>query len=241
MQIYLAATGAIPALAAMYYVDRLDAKRPEPRSSLRRVAIGGAIMALPCMGAEFVIGNNVTMPTLLAGLAFRAFVIAGCVEELGKLLAVRVFIWDKPELDERMDGIVYGTRAGLGFALVENVWYLFRFAPDLETFAYLFAVRGLLAVPGHAIWTGYMGYFAARRRFDRKGPGFLGGWLIAVLMHGAYDFALFTLPVALAVPPALLIIVGGGLLLRRLARRAIQLDDAAAAQLAPAVTPAVRY
>jgi RsiW-degrading membrane proteinase PrsW (M82 family) len=238
MQLYLAAAGAIPALGAMYYVDRLDAKRPEPRSSVRRVAMGGALMALPCMGAEFILGSSVQMPTVLTQIIFQAFVVAGCIEELGKLITVRLLIWDHPEFDERMDGIVYATRAGLGFALVENVWYLFRFAPDVQTFAYMFAVRALLAVPGHAIWAGYMGYFAARRRFDKRGPGFLGGWLIAVFLHGSYDCALFLFPVALATAPALvvpllsvplLVIVVGGVTLRRLARRALALDDAALA------------
>jgi hypothetical protein len=36
----IAASGAIPALVAMYVVDRLDAKRPEPASLRRLVVLG---------------------------------------------------------------------------------------------------------------------------------------------------------------------------------------------------------
>ena len=36
-----------------------------------------------------------------------------------------------------------------------------------------------------------IGYSAARMRFDRKGIGFLGGYVLAVAAHGVYDYAIF--------------------------------------------------
>src|SRR5262245_62947966 len=52
-------------------------------------------------------------------------------------------------------------------------------------------LRAVLAVPGHAMWSGMIGAMAARRRFDRRGLGLLGGYLLAVAFHGVYDMVAF--------------------------------------------------
>src|SRR5689334_17661934 len=123
MNLQLAGLGALPALGAMWYFDRLDAKRPEPRKSLRRVAIAGGVSVIPCAVLELVLMKSVKLEGL-SSVLFSAFIVAAAIEELAKVLCVRFFIWNRPEFDERMDGIVYATRAGLGFALVENILYL---------------------------------------------------------------------------------------------------------------------
>jgi RsiW-degrading membrane proteinase PrsW (M82 family) len=240
-QLELALLGAAPALLAMAIIDAMDAKRPEPRSTLRRVAFAGAISAFPVI----LVGQLLKLASPEPGYAaamWMAFVIAAAPEEAAKLVSVYLMAWRRPEFDERMDGIVYGARAGLGFALVENVAYLLLVPQSFGEFLRLLIGRAVLAVPGHAIWGGVAGYFAARRRFDGRGPGLLGGFAIAVLMHGLYDAWMFGVPVAIrdghlwlastfldlpvviyAVPAAM--IVGGGLLLRSLAQRALDLDD----------------
>ena len=133
-----------------------------------------------------------------------------------------------------MDGIVYAARAGLGFALVENVLYLLG-PDDLQGQIHMWIGRAVLAVPGHAMWTGIAGAFAARRRFDGRGLGVLGGYAVAVCFHGAYDLAVFAgrplhlegrdaLAGQLALVPVLLTIVAF-VTLRRLAATALRLDD----------------
>jgi hypothetical protein len=102
--------------------------------------------------------------------------------------------------------------------------------------------RALLAVPGHAMWTGMIGAAAARRRFDRKGVGLVGGYLLAVAFHGAYDCSVFVQqPLHLEGRDALghlLMLAPVGLtvaaffVLRSMARTALRLDDSDAAVLA---------
>ena len=97
-------------------------------------------------------------------------------------------------------------------------------------------VRALLSVPAHAIWAGFVGHYAARRRFDGKGPGWLGSYAIAVIGHGLFDAALFAAPVlrdlhAPAASTLLLVfpiveVIAGFLILRRLALRDLADDDA---------------
>ncbi|HLL21582.1 MAG TPA: PrsW family glutamic-type intramembrane protease, partial [Kofleriaceae bacterium] len=158
-----------------------------------------------------------------------------------KMFVVYWIVWRRPEFDERMDGIVYACRAGLGFALVENVMYLLFLAPTVGDQLTMWILRALLAVPGHAMWTGMIGGMAARRRFDRAGLGLFGGYLLAVAFHGAYDLALFVqqplqleghaeLATAMfAVPIALTL--AAFFVLRGMARNALRLDDADAARV----------
>ena len=230
-----ALSGMIPALLAMYYVDRLDAARPEPRWQLRKVAILGGLATLPVIfieqGFDFI-GPSVHTPL---GALFTSYVSAGFTEEAAKALVLYLAVWRHPAFDERMDGIVYGTRAGLGFALVENVGYLMG-SHSAGGFAGMFIARAILAVPLHAICAGFMGYYAAIKRFDNKGPGILGGLLIAILLHGTYDGAIFlcgALPkgsealVLVLLPIPLAVVFFGLLRLRRHARQALMLDEVA--------------
>ena len=160
--------------------------------------------------------------------------VAAIVEEACKILVVYWVVWRRPEFDERMDGIVYASRAGLGFALVENVMYLLH-QQSVGGELQLWIMRAVLAVPGHAMWTGMIGAMAARRRFDGKGLGLVGGYLLAVAFHGTYDFCVYvqqplhleghdTLAL-LAMPAIVVLTVVAFFTLRTMARNALALDD----------------
>jgi RsiW-degrading membrane proteinase PrsW (M82 family) len=238
----IAASGAIPALVAMYVVDRLDAKRPEPARLRRLVVLGGMLSVIPAVIAELWLGSatkGVIGPSSLTyqGASFNAFVVAAAIEEACKISVIYWIVWRRPEFDERMDGIVYASRAGLGFALVENIMYLYGAGSGLLS---MWIMRAVLAVPGHAMWSGMIGAMAARKRFDGKGLGLLGGYLLAVAFHGAYDMAAFVhLPLHYEGHTTLVwmtLPILGGLtvlaffVLRGMARTALMLDDADAAR-----------
>jgi protease PrsW len=241
----VALSGAIPALVAMWIVDRLDARRPEPQRTRRLVVLFGMLSVIPALLIELVltsqIGSRLEPQMTYQGASFHAFVVAAAVEEGCKILVVYWVVWRRPEFDERMDGIIYASRAGLGFALVENVMYLLN-QESLQGQLVVWVMRALLAVPGHAMWTGMIGAMAARRRFDGKGLGLVGGYLLAVAFHGAYDAAVFVQQplhlegfdivghVLMSVP--VLLTVLAFLVLRSMARTALRLDDAAAVHLA---------
>lgn len=232
----LAFAGAIPALVAMAWVSRLDGKRPEPRGTLRAAAVVGGLSTIPVIVAQLALEQF--NPGGAGGALYTAFVVAAFTEELAKAVAMYFVVWRHPAFDERLDGIVYGTRVGLGFALVENIGYLFG-AESLGGFMGIFVVRAIIAVPGHAIYAGFMGYWAARKRFDGEGPGLWGGLIIAVALHGTYDAALFLAAVLgeqggtgvlLVLPLALvpfIVVFAGYRRLRSHATEALRLDDLA--------------
>ena len=236
----LALSGALPAALLMAVVERLDARRPEPKGLLRQVALWGGLATLPVALVEA--GLVLVGPEEgVAHALYTAFVVAALVEEAAKALVMYLLVWRHPAFDERLDGIVYATRAGLGFAMVENILYLWRAPETAPGFVALFVLRAAFAVPGHAIYAGFMGYWAARRRFDGLGPGLLGGLGVAVVLHGAYDASLFLLTdvesglgmwtlVVMLVPFGVL--VGGYRRLHRHAEEALRLDDEAHARQA---------
>jgi RsiW-degrading membrane proteinase PrsW (M82 family) len=239
----IALSGAIPALVAMWLVDRLDRKRPEPPSLRRLVTFVGMLSVIPAIIIEVALDNNLgakLAPVITyQGSSFHAFVIAAAVEEACKIAVVYWVVWRRPEFDERMDGIVYAARAGLGFALVENIGYLLQ-EHSLGGEIQVWIMRAVLAVPGHAMWTGMIGAMAARRRFDGKGLGLIGGYLLAVAFHGAYDMCVFlqqplhfegydTLT-KLVMPTLVGLTVLAFFVLRSMAKKALELDDIDAAK-----------
>jgi protease PrsW len=237
----VAVSGAVPAIAAMLVFDWLDRRRPEPWRLRYAVTGVGMLSVIPvlilALAIDRSLGDASPAPGTYAYAAYVSFVIAGALEEACKISAVFVVVWYARAFDERMDGLVYGARAGLGFALVENCMYVYQAAIDGQLIA-VWLLRAVLAVPGHALWSGMMGYFAARQRFDRRGPGLWGGYAIAVAMHGIYDLAVFVqVPLRadghataagllLLVP--LVVIALGWKMVRVMARTALALDDAAA-------------
>ena len=229
---WIALTGMLPALALMTLVDLADAKRPEPHWQVRKLALLGALAVVPVFFLQTFLARFVTL-TGVGSAFFDGFVSAALLEEGAKALVLWFGVWRHPAFDERLDGIVYATRAGLGFALVENVLAL---SNTDSTFGFVgtFVLRAFFAVPVHAIAAGFIGDFAARRRFDGTGPGLAGGLGIAVLLHGLYDTALsleqvstlsFELKGALALVP-LLIVGVGFFVLRARATEALRRDDA---------------
>lgn len=230
--------GAVPALVAMFMLDRADAERPEPRSTLRKVAAAGALSTIPAAIVE--LGLMSAGPKVgLASAFYMSFVVAALVEESCKGLCVRWFVWNRPEFDERTDGIVYGARAGLGFAMIENIGYLLM-AKTGSGLLMLLVVRSILTVPMHAFTGALLGHWAAWRRFEGAGPGVLGGLALAVGLHGVFDVGVFSMPVLLqqknfgamvvAMLCPVMVVVYGRRMLRRAWAQAKEADARAEAQ-----------
>ena len=126
------------------------------------------------------------------GYFLEAFVVAGLTEETCKFLFLRT-TWRNPAFDYQFDAIVYAVMVALGFAAFENVKYVYSygFATGI--------VRAVTAVPGHAIFGVFMGYFYGYAKLsdywghddDRKAYLALSV-VVPVLMHGCYDFLAFT-------------------------------------------------
>lgn len=119
---------------------------------------------------------------------FDAFFLAAIPEEIAKFLILYLIVWKSKHFDEHYDGIIYAVFVSLGFALIENIVYVFEHGMKTAFF------RAILAVPGHGFFGVAMGYFLSRARFtlkesERKNLLVLA-LAVPILLHGTYDFIL---------------------------------------------------
>ena len=127
----------------------------------------------------------------LAFLLIDNFILTALVEEGGKYAVLRLRTWRSPHFNFTFDAVVYAVCVSLGFATVENIFYVMD--GSIETAV----MRALLSVPGHAIDGVFMGfYYGAAKRDEWHGreresrTGRLKALLVPVLLHGFYDFCL---------------------------------------------------
>ena len=121
----------------------------------------------------FLIGVLLVFPVMVLQYAFsiegyftepftRAFILYAFVEEFFKWFLLWAFAYQHANFSRRYDGIVYGVSLSLGFATVENVFYLI--ANGLET---AFG-RALLPVSSHALYGVIMGYYLGRAKVETE-------------------------------------------------------------------------
>ena len=118
---------------------------------------------------------------------FEAFLQAGLPEEFSKFILLYWLVRKRKEFDQHFDGIIYAVFVSMGFALVENLMYIYHGGLSVAFF------RAVLAVPGHFFFAVVMGYYFSLAKFH-KGPQkrtfILKSLLVPVIMHGLYDFTL---------------------------------------------------
>ncbi len=170
------------------YIYFRDKYEKEPLRLLLLALLAGALTVIPVFFVEqFLNGFGVFFPELLSA-AWKAFAVAGFTEELFKFTALYLLIWKSPEFNEKFDGIVYAVFVSLGFAGVENILYVSQggFSTGIS--------RALTAVPAHAIFGVTMGFYFGMARFFEKEQKQLKrkALFYPVLLHGIYDFILFT-------------------------------------------------
>jgi protease PrsW len=185
---YLLLLAIAPAAFWLWYFYRRDRYEPEPLSWVLLIYILGAAVTIPVALIEGVMGA--VLPEFLI-----VVLVAPVVEELGKYLVVRKTVYESTEFDEPVDGIVYASAAGLGFATLENVVYVFS---ALETSLVLALgtglVRAVLSVPGHVLFSAMWGYSLGKARFlpKEKRPGVIAaGVMLAIASHALFNLLLF--------------------------------------------------
>ena len=145
----------LPAVVLVVYICRKDRTEKEPPALLAKLLGYGALSCLPAIVVELILSaviERLNVRNVYLGYFLEAFVVAGLTEETCKFLFLRT-TWRSPAFDYQFDAIVYAVMVALGFAAFENVKYVYSygFATGI--------VRAVTAVPGHAIFGVFMGYF----------------------------------------------------------------------------------
>ena len=179
-------------VALIYWVDRYE---KEPLSLVLAAFLWGAI---PSIMAAFIFNTAFSIPFYLLSEGFGDFVgasiIAPLIEESLKGLALLgIFFFWRHELDSPLDGIIYGAMVGMGFAMVENVFYFVSVYNELGTTAWQVNIfmRAILFGLNHALFTSMTGLGLAIARLSRnQAVRFvvpIVGWGAAVLLHAIHN------------------------------------------------------
>ncbi len=132
-------------------------------------------------------------------------VIAPLTEESIKAVAVFIiFIFFYREFDSPLDGILYGSLAGFGFAAIENVLYFFSAADSAADLGCLIFMRAFLFGLNHAFFTSLTGIGFALARYQKNillklllPAAGLTGAIIAHSLHNSFvTFGLIGFPFA---------------------------------------------
>ena len=176
----------LPAMAWLFFFYRQDQREPEPKGMVAQVFILGGLLAMavgiPLVEDVFHVGTWLydNFWVNLAG----AILVVGLSQEFLKYAAVRFSIYNSAEFDERTDGIIYATAAGLGFATILNVVYVVNSGGVNLGVG---ALRITLTALAQASFAGITGYFLSRQKFDRPPVWWMpAGVMLAALLNGIF-------------------------------------------------------
>jgi RsiW-degrading membrane proteinase PrsW (M82 family) len=180
-----------PVVALFWFFYVRDKYQKEPTGLLLRAFVFGALGVGPAilLGYSFSWFMRLFLqPGTIAFLLVENFIVISLVEEAIKFYVVMSLTYRHCAFDEPYDAMVYAITASLGFAALENIMYVTAGGVPVAL------ARMLLAVPAHALFGSFMGYYIGHARFsfgsERK---FLfRALLIPVLLHGLYDALLST-------------------------------------------------
>ena len=226
---FVAATIPVPIYVVLVlWIDRYEG---EPLWMLTTAFFWGALVAA---FFAFLVNTifGLAVSTLIdpkVGEAFAAVVSAPIVEESGKAFIVFAFFFaKKDEFDGVIDGIVYASLAGLGFAMTENILYYGNAAAASGgTLTATVIVRGFFAPFSHPLFTSLTGIGLGLARQSRNAaikvimP--VLGLMTAMIMHSIWNaaavfggnLAFVLIYIVVMVPAFLILIVVVALALRR--------------------------
>jgi len=186
----LAALALGPGLVLIHFLWSRDRYR-EPARNVALYLLLGVATVVPAALIESALHDPI-LRGVQAGIeavptAIWAFLGVALVEEGLKYAALRFRARSDRHLDEPFDWIVYAVAVSLGFATLENVFYV------LEGGAGVALARAVTAVPSHALDGTMMGWRMARAH-GRTGVAATRQRVLALveptLWHGAYDYLL---------------------------------------------------
>lgn len=197
--VILVAVAFIPSIAYIIWIRNTERYEREPWGRIFATFVWGAVFGviLAVVFSLLLIGIfNVAAPERLYEAISKndyystlllACIIAPLAEEAAKGLGV---FTAGSELNEVEDGLIYGASVGLGFAATENLLYEYIALTTLGYGAFIGTalVRSISSALLHASATSATGYGIGRKRVLGPGHHILPFYILAVLMHGTFNF-----------------------------------------------------
>ena len=187
----LFALALIPVIGLLAFIYFKDKKEKEPKGLLIGLFFAGMGMTITAMIIEgigqYILDYAIPYDEVLNVIVFTMLIV-GPSEELGKYIVMRLITWKNKNFDHSYDAIVYSVFVSLGFAALENVGYVISNGVGTAI------LRMLTAVPGHACFAVFMGFFYSRAKYaqltGKKKSYRINTFLsliIPIVIHGIYD------------------------------------------------------
>ncbi len=174
--------GFAPGFFWLWYIYRRDLE-PEPLHLIRNCFIAGmgAVIAVGLLGAPAK-----ALPSWVV-----AVIVAPVIEECIKFGACYAVAYRDKDFNEPMDGVVCAVAVALGFASLENVFYLFdAMKQGISSLTFTTLVRAFFTVPGHALFGIMWGYALGRAKFEDQQRGrriIAVGLLTGIAAHSFFN------------------------------------------------------
>jgi len=177
----------LPSLLIVTFFVMSDKFR-EPNKEIIKVFVYGIIITIPAFYLNTFLGEIFASRSISESL-IRSFLTAAPVEETLKFCVLYFLVYKMKDFNEPIDGIVYGVTVSLGFATLENFYYVYYISDYVDGSARAFAiVRSFTAVPAHGVFGVTMGYFFMKSCFAKKQSNLFLCILAPFLLHGFYNF-----------------------------------------------------
>ena len=175
----------IPSLIILSFFIFSD-KFKEPNKAILKVFGCGLLICIPAFILNTYLNDYWFYQTKVPEELIGSFLVPALVEEGLKFSVLYYVVYKMREFNEPMDGIVYGVTVSLGFATLENIYYVF-FAgfDDPLGVAYL---RAFSAVPAHALFGVFMGYYFMKYSFIKRKNNLFFAYLISYFLHSYYNY-----------------------------------------------------
>ena len=186
--------GMLPALLWLWFWLKEDS-HPEPRRVLILTFIAGMMMAVVALFLEqlALLTINASFKSFPPGLVsvLLLFTWAG-IEEVAKYSAARKVALLLPAFDEPVDALIYLITAALGFAALENIFFLLKVFGTQGMVVGLITgnLRFLGATLLHVVTSAIVGASVAFSFFHKEKliRNVLGGLLFATILHTLFNF-----------------------------------------------------
>ena len=177
----------LPSILIISYFVYSD-KFKEPRGEIIKIFIYGILITIPAYFLNTYLNAFWYANFQVSQEIISSFLTAAPVEEGLKLSILYFYVYKMKDFNEPIDGIVYGVTVSLGFATLENIYYVYLLADYFDTSSMALAIaRSFSAVPAHAVFGVFMGYFFMKYSFIKKGDNLLFAFLIPFVLHGCYN------------------------------------------------------
>ncbi len=171
-------------LVALFWLKKfrkMDKYEKEPERAIYVTFFAGAMATVPSLIFETPLQMTDGSQSSLPRNIFVPFLWIAMVEEFFKYLAVRITVYRSKEFNEVMDGMIYMISAALGFAAAENVGYMMGFGFSVGI------LRAILSYLGHLSFSGILGYYLAKSKFEGQKLWLFIGFALAISLHFLYN------------------------------------------------------